>query len=101
MKKINRIICCCGHGLGSSLLVRLNIENVLEANGIKGISVEHASLSEIAPYRADLFIAGLDVVRTLKEYPRVIVLKDLISYEELENKLLKALNSNEEKFWIE
>lgn len=101
MRRIKSIMCCCGNGLGSSLIVRLNIENVLEDHHIKDITITHSSISEITPYSADLFVVGLDVAKVLRGYPRVVVIKDLISYEEMEEKLLKALNTDEKKFYIE
>ena len=101
MRKINKIMCCCGQGLGSSLIVHLNVEDVLKKNGIRGVEVCHASISEIDPRRADVFIVGLDIAKQLESYPRVIVVKELISFDEIEEKLLKAFNIEKDEFWIE
>ena len=40
-----KIMCCCGSGLGSSMLVRMNVEKVLNKLGKSGIEVTHCSLS--------------------------------------------------------
>ena len=103
MKKIRQIICCCGSGLGSSLFVELNLKNIMSTNNIKGIQICHDSITSInpSPFGSDLVVGGVDVAPVLKQYPRVIILKDLISYEEAESKLKRALASEEDSFFIE
>ena len=34
---IKKIMCCCGSGLGSSLMIRLNVEKALKKLGIIGV----------------------------------------------------------------
>ena len=36
---IKKIMCCCGSGLGSSLMIRLNVEKALKKLGISGVEV--------------------------------------------------------------
>lgn len=45
---IKSIMCCCGSGLGSSMLVRMNVEKTLQKIGVSGVSVTHSSLSDAA-----------------------------------------------------
>ena len=45
--EIRKIMCCCGQGLGSSMIVGMNVEKVLQKLGIKGVSVEHTAIGEI------------------------------------------------------
>ena len=45
--EIKSIMCCCGQGLGSSMIVSMNVEKVLKKLGISGVSVSHTALSEI------------------------------------------------------
>ena len=56
---IRSIMCCCGSGLGSSMMVSMNVEKALKNLGITGVSVDHTSLSEVNPNSADLFVVGL------------------------------------------
>lgn len=37
MVTIRRIVCCCGNGLGSSLIVQMNLEKVLADLNITGV----------------------------------------------------------------
>lgn len=87
MKKIHSIICCCGQGLGGSMIMEMNARKILSSMGYANISVSHLSLSDVSPKKADLMICGLDVAYQLRDYPRVIVLRNIIMLDELSEKL--------------
>lgn len=83
------------------MMVQMNIERLLSEMGRKDIKVSHCSLSEAPAYRNDLFVVGLDIAPRLKDYPRIIVMKEIIAIDELQPKLEKALALGEkEKFHI-
>lgn len=84
---VNSIMCCCGSGLGSSMLVRMNVEKALKNLGVSGISVSHSSLSDATEGAADLFVVGKDLANFVKELPRVIILDNIMDKTELETKL--------------
>lgn len=87
MKEINSILCCCGSGLGSSMLVRMNVEKVLKKLGITGISVSHSSLSDAVEGAADLFIVGKDLEEFVNGLSNKIVLNNIMDMKELEEKI--------------
>ena len=95
------ITCCCSNGLGSSLLVGMNIRSVLSELGRSDIPVNHVPLSEANPMSRDLFVVGLDIAPQMGRFSSVIVLKDLISKDELREKLQRAFDSETRKFRIE
>lgn len=101
MAKISSVMCCCGSGLGSSMMVQMNIEKALKNLGIDGVTAGHTSLSEISPASADLFVVGKDIAPQLKDYPRVIVLQKIMSMQELTGKLEKAFQEESDEFHIE
>ena len=78
MASIKSVMCCCGSGLGSSMMVQMNIEKALKNLGISGVSAGHTSLSEVSPASADLFVVGKDIAPQLKDYPRVVVLQKIM-----------------------
>lgn len=90
---IKKIMCCCGSGLGSSLMIRMNVEKVLKKMGVTGIEVLHSSLSDATANAADLFVVGGDLENFTSNFPRVILLSNIMSIPELEEKLEKELNS--------
>lgn len=94
MKKINSILCCCGSGLGSSMLVRMNVDKALKKLGIVGISVSHSSLSDATEGAADLFIVGKDLEEFVKGLSNKIVLDNIMDMKELEEKLTAKFAEN-------
>ena len=101
MKEIKKVMCCCGQGLGSSMMVEMNIQKALQSLGKDGIAVGHTSLSELAGAEADLYVVGRDLAPQLKQYPRVIVLKKIMSLAELTQKLEKAFAEEADEYFIE
>ena len=101
MKPIRRIVCCCSSGIGSSLMVEMNLQRALNNLQIKGVTTGHTSLSMISEEEADLFVTGKDLAPQMRKYPRVIVLTRLISLKELTDKLRTAFAQESETFFIE
>jgi PTS system ascorbate-specific IIB component len=101
MAEIRKVMCCCGQGLGSSMMVEMNIQKALKKLGKEGVASGHTSLSEINPDAADLFVVGRDLAPQLKKFPRVIVLKKIMSVAELTEKLERAFAETADTFFIE
>jgi PTS system ascorbate-specific IIB component len=90
---INKILCACGSGLGSSLMVHMNTEEILKKLGRSDIEVDHSTISDINPEAADLFVVGGDLVDFVTNIPdeKKIVLKNILDKDELEAKLKEHL----------
>lgn len=101
MAEIRKVMCCCGQGLGSSMMVEMNIQKALKSLGKEDVTAGHTSLSEVNPGAADLFVVGRDLAPQLRSYPRVIVLKKIMSLAELTEKLTQAFAETNDTFWIE
>lgn len=84
---INKILCCCGSGLGSSMLVRMNVEKALKQKGISGVDVTHSSVSDAVEGAADLFVVGKDLEEFVQSLQHVIVLDNIMDMNELSEKL--------------
>lgn len=65
-QKIQKIMCCCGNGVGTSLVMQMTIEEALEALGIKDIEVIFGPLSELSSDKADLFVVSREVLGSLE-----------------------------------
>lgn len=92
--EIKKIMCCCGQGLGSSLIIRMNVEKTLKKLGKTGIDVLHSSLSDVTPNSADLFVVGGDLEAFTHTFPRIILLENIVSLPELEEKLTKVFEED-------
>lgn len=84
---IKKIMCCCGSGLGSGMLVRMNVEKVLKEMGVQGVVVEHTSVSDAREEAADLFIVSKELEEFVAKLPKVIILKDITDLEAMKTKL--------------
>ncbi|MFZ2756015.1 MAG: PTS sugar transporter subunit IIB [Atopobiaceae bacterium] len=90
---IERIMCCCGAGVGSSLIVRMNTEDVLKKLGMDDIQVNHTSVDDLEPDEADLYILAGDLrgINTGIPEDKIIMLSNILDRDELASKLTKKL----------
>lgn len=90
---IRKIMCACGSGLGSSLIVHMNTEEVVKKLGHSEIEVDHTTISDINPTAADLFVVGADLGDFIANIPegRKVVLSNILDKAELEEKLKAKL----------
>lgn len=90
---VKKIMCACGSGLGSSLMVQMNIDDVLAELGRSDISVDHTTISDVQPGAADLFVIGRDLESFVSGIPEEqrIVLTNIVDKDELRTKLQEKL----------
>lgn len=91
--EIRKIVCACGSGLGSSLMVQMNIEDVLAELGRSDVQVSHTTISDIQADAADLFVVGRDLEHFVRGIPgeRLVVLANIVDKAELLSKLKERL----------
>lgn len=91
--QVKKIMCACGSGLGSSLMVEMNIQDVLKKMGVEGVEVVHSTTSDVHPGAADLFVVGRDLADFIKDVPKedVVVLQNIVDKNELEQKLREKM----------
>ena len=80
---IKKIMCCCGSGIGSSLMLRMNVEKVLKQMGKTGIEVTHSTTSDAQAGAAALFCVGADLEEFVSSKGEYIALKNIMSAVEL------------------
>lgn len=78
-----RIGTACGSGLGSSFMVQMNIESILNELGVNGVEVEHYDLGGADPSAADIWIVGRDLADSAGHLGDVRVLTSIIDMDEL------------------
>lgn len=91
---IRKIMCACGSGLGSSLIVHMNTEEVVKKLGHPEIEVDHTTISDIDPTAADLFVVGADLGDFISNIPdeQKVVLTNILDKNELEQKIAAHLS---------
>ena len=82
-----KILAVCGSGLGSSLMLSMNVQDVLKSIGRTDIEVEHADLSSANSIAADYIVCGKDIAEAMTGKPNLIVLESILSKKELKEKI--------------
>lgn len=83
-----KILAVCGHGLGSSFMMEMNIKKVLEMLDINA-EVGHSDLMSITQDDADLFVMAKDIANSATDIDpaKIVVVNNIISINEFEEKL--------------
>ncbi len=85
---INKIMCFCGSGLGTSFVMEMNVKKALANLGISGVEVVHSTIDDVMPGAADLFSAVL--VSNAEKAGKAIGIQNMVSVKEMEEKLKAA-----------
>jgi PTS system ascorbate-specific IIB component len=93
------ILAVCGAGVGSSLMVKMNAEDILNKQKIKS-QVITSDITSAKGNQADILITTKDIYRLIKEIniSEVIILDNMVSIKELEEKLIPVCKRVLEKF---
>ncbi|MGX7264826.1 PTS sugar transporter subunit IIB [Enterococcus crotali] len=77
----------CGSGLGSSFMVEMNINSVLNELSVTGVEVSHYDMGSATPDLADIFFVGGDLADSAQHLGNVVVLDSIIDMDELREKV--------------
>ena len=86
-----RIATLCGMGFGTSMMLKLFIEEILKAEDIKA-EVVPWDLGSFKGQQADIVVAPTDMESHLKDASgRIVLIKNLVDKEEIKEKILQAV----------
>ncbi len=86
-----RIATLCGMGFGTSMMLKLFIDDILKAEGIKAETLPW-DLGTFKGQQADIVVAASDMAMHLKNTPSIVVLiRNLVDKEEIREKILAAI----------
>lgn len=90
-----KVLAACGNGMGSSLIIKMKIEQVLKEMGLE-FNVHHASVGQ-AKSEANQFDLVLVSTQFVKEFnptgnTKVVGLVNLLSEQEIKEKVSEALS---------
>jgi PTS system ascorbate-specific IIB component len=86
-----RIATLCGMGFGTSMMLKLFIDDILKAEGIRA-EVVPWDLGTFKGQNADIVVAPLDMEVHLKSTrARVVLIKNLVDKAEIKAKVLEAI----------
>ncbi|MCL2347190.1 MAG: PTS sugar transporter subunit IIB [Planctomycetaceae bacterium] len=82
-----KILAVCGNGLGSSLILKMNIQSVLKELNLTNVQVDHCDLTSVASENADLIVVTKDLASNFNGSVPLISLASVMSKHELREKL--------------
>jgi PTS system ascorbate-specific IIB component len=86
-----RIATLCGMGFGTSMMLKLFIDDILKAEGLKA-EIIPVDLGSFKGTQADIIVAPTDMERHLKDAKgRVVLIRNLVDKQEIKTKVLAAV----------
>ncbi|MDO4615482.1 MAG: PTS sugar transporter subunit IIB [Lachnospiraceae bacterium] len=92
---INKILCFCGSGLGTSFVMEMNVKKALKNLGITGVQVEHSTIDDVMPGAADLFVCSADLLPNAQKAGKAIGLKNMVAVNEIQEKLKEVFEAEQ------
>jgi PTS system ascorbate-specific IIB component len=91
-----KIATLCGMGFGTSMILKLSIDDILKEEGLEGHQVIPWDLGSFKGQRADIVVAPTDMESHLKgTSAKVVLIKNLVDKAEIREKMIAAFNSLE------
>jgi PTS system ascorbate-specific IIB component len=86
-----RVATLCGMGFGTSMMLKLFIDEIFKAEGIKAETMPW-DLSSFKGQQADIVVAPTDMAMHLKNTDsKVVLIKNLVDKKEIKEKILQAV----------
>lgn len=79
-----KIICVCGMGLGSSLILKMSVESAMKQLGVP-CDVEHVSSGTMGGMREDFIVAAEDFRDELAGNDNVVYVQNVIKVPEIKD----------------
>lgn len=88
-----RIVTVCGMGFGTSLMLKIAVEGILQKHGMRA-EVVAWDLGSVKGQPADVIVTSRDLERHLAGTPaRLVLIDNLTDKSEIERKLLPVLEA--------
>lgn len=88
-----KIVTVCGAGVGSSMMLRLFTQQILDAEGIE-VVVDASDIGSVSPDAYDILITTSDFADTLRGTSAIIVkIDNMMDKEFLKNELLQVIST--------
>jgi PTS system ascorbate-specific IIB component len=82
----------CGMGFGTSMMLKLFIDDILKAENIKAETTPW-DLGSFKGNKADIVVAPVDMEPHLRDYPaKIVLVKNLVDKGEIKEKILRAID---------
>lgn len=88
-----KALVCCRAGMGSSMLLKIKVDQVIKENGME-IVTEHGNLDSLIGFNGDLVITMEDLMMELKDkVPFAVGIRNIVDKKEIKAKLNEFLDT--------
>jgi len=81
-----KVVCVCGLGMGSSLILKMSVEKAMQQLGIP-CDVEHWAAGTMEGLNPDLIVAGEDFKEELAGRDNVVFVKNVVKVDSVKEEL--------------
>lgn len=86
-----KILCVCGLGQGTSLILRMNVETVCRDLGVQA-DVEHMDVSSASGVSADYVLTSNELAQSLQGHSaQIVIIDNYFDLNEIKTKLSEVL----------
>ncbi|MCH1961866.1 MAG: PTS sugar transporter subunit IIB [Clostridium perfringens] len=87
-----KIMTVCGFGVGTSLLLKMTVDSILEEEGING-EVEASDMTSACGNSADLILTSKEIGKEIEGQVsgKLVYISNFMDKEEVKEKILKAI----------
>ncbi len=88
------IVCVCGLGMGSSLILKMTVDKAIGQLGVKNCEIEHWDAGTVDSKSADLIVTSEDFRDRFAGRKNVVYVKNVVNTEEVKSVLKAYLEAN-------
>ena len=88
------IVCVCGLGMGSSLILKMTVDKALKELNVTGHDIEHWDAGTLDSRNADLIVTSADFESRFAGRDNVVYVTNVVNKEEVKGKLKAYLESH-------
>lgn len=88
-----KIVTICGNGIGSSLMCKMKIEEIVEEEGLTGISVESSDFNGALSKGADLYVSVEEFTKQLPAEVNTAIITSYVSKKKIKKEVLEKIKN--------
>lgn len=88
------IVCVCGLGMGSSLILKMTVDKALKELNVTGHDIEHWDAGTVDSRNAELIVTSADFESRFAGRDNVVYVTNVVNKEEVKGKLKAYLESH-------
>lgn len=88
---MKKVLCVCGVGQGTSLLLKMNVADILDEKGISA-DVDNCDLTSANGESADLIVTNSEFAKQINNSAPIVIVENYFDKNEIKEKLEEYLN---------